>query len=209
VSYWIFSSEALPNPEMLGRPGYTPDSEYIRFGGIALPNIPKNKWMELPDSFTTIRRQDWKDKHGQEVDIPVRKFKGVIDGRFAERGVVFLDHEPTDYEKQVLKKASEELNMAWRRQCIQWYEDQVREKEVTGHGRTKPTPYEDECYEVMGMEKPYSVEAMRAQRNPGQEAATKIAEAIADGQKNSAIAIGRAVADALKNDRAEKPVVAR
>lgn len=205
MAYWIFSSEALPNPDMLGRPGYTPDSEYIKFGGIALPFIPKNKWMQLPDTMATLRRQDWKDKHGQEVEIPIRKFKGIIDGRFAERGVVFLDHEPTDFEKQELRKVSAELNLEWRRQCIQWYEDQVREKEVTGHGRTKPTPYEDECYEVMGMEKPYSVEAMRAQRNPGQEAALKIAEAISEGRKSDAAAIGKIVADAI---RAEKPVVA-
>ena len=197
MAYWIYSSEALPNPEMMGKRGYTPDSEYIRWNGVTLPLIPKKKWLELPDSFTTTRKSDWRSRP-EEVEIHVRKFKPVIQGRFAERGVIFLDHQPTDYEKTELEGVSQQLNLAWRRTCIQWYEDQVREKEVTGHGRTVPTPYEDECYDMLGMEKPYSVKAMQAQRNPGQEAALQIAEAISRGRVADATAIGKALADALR-----------
>lgn len=198
MSYWIYSTEALPNVEMMGKPGYTPDSEYIRFGGITLPPIPKKKWTLLPDSFTTIKRADWRDRHGMEVEIPIKKFKGVIDARFLERGVIFLDHEPSDAEKTELKMASEQLNLSWRRKCIQFYENQVAEKQTTGKGRTTPTPYEDECYELLGMKKPYSVDALQAQRDPGKEAADKIAQAIAKGREADARAIAEAVRDVFR-----------
>jgi hypothetical protein len=178
MPWYIYSHEPLPNLAFMGRPGYTPDSEYIRYGGIALPAIPKRKWMKLDDSFTTLHRRDWRDKQGTEVEIPVRKFKAVVEGRFLERGVIMIDHEPNDAEKQELKKISEDLNLSWRRQCIQAYEDQVAEKNTTGHGRSKPTPYEDECFEILGMVKPYSVESLQSQRDPGRQAAERIAEAL-------------------------------
>jgi hypothetical protein len=56
---------------------------------------------------------------------------------------------------------------------VEWYENQVTEKQVTGKGRTTPTPYEDECYTYSASTKPYSVEAMRAQRHPGEQSVSK------------------------------------
>jgi hypothetical protein len=61
---------------------------------------------------------------------------------------------------------------------VEWYENQVREKEVTGKGRTTPTPYEDECYTLLGLTKPYSVEAMRAQRHPGEAVGEQLVAAL-------------------------------
>lgn len=177
---WIYSSEALPNPAMMGKPGYTPDQEFIRWGGAQLPPIPAKKWTRLPDSFSMLIHRDWRDKTGFEYDISVQKFKPIVtNGRFAERGVIWLDDPlPKDATLKELEAISERLNLKWRKQCIQMYEDQVREKEVTGHGRTRPTPYEDECFDMLNMKKPYSVDAMQAQRDPGAAAATMIAEAI-------------------------------
>lgn len=177
---WIYSTEALPNPAMMGKPGYTPDQEFIRWGGATLPPIPAKKWTRLPDSFSMLIHRDWRDKSGYEYEIPVQKFKPVvISGRFAERGVIWLDDPlPKDATLRELEAISERLNLKWRMSCIQNYEDQVREKEVTGHGRTKPTPYEDECFDVLKMKKPYSVDALQAQRDPGAAAAQMIADAI-------------------------------
>lgn len=197
MAYYIYSTEALPNPEMMGKAGYTPDSEYVRWGGVCLPPIPKKKWMQLDDSYPTLMHRDWRDRAGTEVDIPIRRFKGIIDHRFASRGVIFIDHEPSPVEKEILEKKSEELNMAFRMECIRFYEDQVREKEVTGHGRTKPTPYEDECYDMLGMKKPYDPKTIQALRDPGATAAKEIAEAIKQGQAATSKAVAEAIAEVL------------
>lgn len=185
MSWYIYSSEALPNPEMMGKPRYTPDSEYIKVQGIALPLIPKGKWMELPDEFTTIRRSDWKDKQGTEVIVPIKRFKPIVESverGFAERGVIMLDHEPSEAEKKRLEALSFELNMKFRKRQVEFYENQ-RQIALARQGTYDPTPYVDECYEMLGMKKPYSVEALQAQRDPGAEAARQIAAAMVGALK--------------------------
>jgi hypothetical protein len=196
LAYWLYSCESLPNPAMMGKPGYTPDQEFIRWNGITLPLLHKGVWTKLPDSMFTIRRSDWKDRQGQEVEVHISRFKGIISSRFAARGVIFMDHEPSAAEKEKLEKVSQDLNYEFRKDCIQTYEDQVAEKQVTGHGRTKPTPYEDECYEILKMPKPYSVDTFRAQRQPGQEAGERIAAAIAEANKPM-MAVVEALTEAL------------
>lgn len=202
MPYFIYSHEALPNPDMMGKPGYTPDQEFIRWGGLTLPPVPKQKWTKLPDSLNTIRRSDWRDRQGTLIEIHISKFAGIVNANFAKRGVIFMDHEPTAEERARLESLSEDLNKTWRKECIQLYEDQVREKEVTGHGRTKPTPYEDECYSILNMTKPYSPEHFQAQRNPGMAAAQQIANAISESQKD----LVTTLVDVLT--KPQKPVVA-
>jgi hypothetical protein len=210
MSYWIFSSEALPNPEMMGKPRYTPDSEYIRFSGMTLPPLPKKAWMKLPDEFLTIRRADWKDKHGTEVEVPIRKFKAIVDHPergFAERGVIMLDHEPSTVEKEKLEKLSAELNMKFRAKQIEFYENQ-RQMAVARQGTYEPTPYIDECYDLLSMKKPYSMDALKAQRDPGAAAASQIAEAIAGALKKDREDTANAAMEALTRPRQEAAVPA-
>jgi len=177
MAYWIYSTEALPNPKLMGLPGYTPDQEFIKWNGATLPPIPAKEWMKLPDSFAMLRRSDWRDRQGTAYEIPISRFKGVVNARFAERGVIMLDHPPSNAEKAELEGLSEELSLKHRKKAIEFFE---RERDAAIHrgGRYEPTPYVDECYEVLDQPKPYSVEAMRAQRRPGEEAADKIANAI-------------------------------
>lgn len=201
MAHWIYSHEALPSQKLMGKPGYTPDSEFIRWGGLTLPPLNERQWTKLPDYLNTIRRSDWRDRQGTPIEIHISKFAPVIKNSFAKRGVIFMDHEPTEREKAELERVSRELNLEWRKECIQLYEDQVREKETTGHGRTKPTPYEDECYEMLGQKKPYSVEHFQAMRNPGDVAAQKIAAAIAESQKD----LVTTLVDALTKPQASAP----
>ncbi len=207
MPYYIYASEDLPNPEMMGKPGYTPDSEYIKFAGATLPPIKKGEWTRLPDSFGSIRHNDWKDKQGTEVEISVRRFRGIIDSPdrgFAERGVIMLDHEPTDAEKRKLEAVSAELNLKFRKKHIEFYENQ-RQIALARQGTYPVTPYVDECYELIGMKKPYSVEALQAQRDPGAHAAQQIAEALAAAQKENTQAIVDMVQDALTRPKAAEP----
>lgn len=177
MSYWIYSSEALPNPKLIGKPGYTPDSEYIRFHGVHLGVIPEKQWMELPESLQTTRKRSWRDAP-EPIEVPIRQFRPIVNSQFGARGVILLDHEPNAVEKKELEAKSLAANLAHRMTVVEWYENQVREKEVTGQGRSKPTPYEDECYGILGLTKPYSVEAMRAQRHPGEAVGEQIVAAL-------------------------------
>lgn len=202
MAYWLYSCESLPNPAMMGKPGYTPDQEFIRWNGITLPLLMKNSWTKLPDSMFTIRRSDWKDRQGTEVEVHISRFKGIINQRFAARGVIFLDHEPSAAEKDKLEKLSVELNKEFRQLCIQEFENQAAEKASTGHGRNKPTPYENECYEILDLPKPYSVDAFRAQRQPGNEAADRIAAAMMESQKPM-VALVEALTEALTKNNSK------
>jgi hypothetical protein len=199
MSYFIYSPEALPNPEMMGKPRYTPDGEYIKFGGVALPLLKKGEWLELPDGYPTIRRRDWKDKHGEEVEVPIKRFQAVLknpERGFAERGVVMLDHEPSEAEKKKIEEVSADLNLRFRKKCIEFFENQ-RQIAVAKQGTYEPTPYIDECYDLLGMAKPYSVEALKEQRAPGQMAAERISHAIAEGMKENARQVAEVMQDVL------------
>lgn len=178
MPYFIYSTEALPNPELMGKPGYTPDSEYVGHGGFRIGLLPANTWMALPERTFTIKHRDWTDRAGTREAIYMEDIAPAIRNKTEHRGVILLDHEPSEKEKEKLEQKSKEMNLAFRMKAVEWYENQVREKEVTGHGRTTPTPYEDECYTILGLTKPYSVEAMRAQRHPGEAVGEQIVAAL-------------------------------
>lgn len=210
MAYWIYSSEAMPNPELMGRPGYTPDNYYIKYNGVALSPIPAKKWMQLPESFPTIRRRSWKDPK-EDVEVPIRKFQGVVDakdGGFSAMGVIMLDHEPSANEKKQLEAASYDLNMKHRKRAIEFYEQQVKAAEAR-QGTYPVTPYIDECYHMLNIKKPYSVEAMQAQRDPGAESANKIAEAISAALKADRQEAAMQVAEALTAPQKPQPAATR
>jgi hypothetical protein len=177
MAWHIYSTEALPNPDFQGKPGYTPDGLYIKWGGIALPPVPKQKWVKLEDTYPSLRRRDWTDKRGEEIEIPIRRFKPIVDGRFAEMGVILLDHEPSEIEKKTLEATSANLNLNWRKRQIEFFEQQ-REVAIARQGTYPVTPYIDECYDILDIKKPYSVESLEAKRDPGAKAAAMIAKAI-------------------------------
>lgn len=176
MSYFIYSHEALPNESLMGKPGYTP--EFIRVSGVQLDPLAAKAWTKLPDTWRNVVHKDWKDRSGTVERTMVQDIIKAITDRFTSRGVVVLDHEPSDNERKVYAAKSEQANLAFRMTQIEHYESQVREKEVTGHGRTQPTPYENQCYEILGITKPYSVEAMRAQRHPGEAVGEQIVAAL-------------------------------
>lgn len=175
MSYWMYSVESFPHDKLLGKPGYTP--EYAAHAGIQL-TVEGGKWVELPNRWTNVTHKDWMDRRGTREHILAEDIAKPISSRFANRGFVILDHEPSNEERKRIEKEAAEANVAYRMKAVEWYENQVREKEVTGHGRTNPTPYEDECYTVLGLTKPYSVEAMRAQRHPGEAVGEQIVAAL-------------------------------
>lgn len=177
MAYWIYSTEALPNEKLMGKPGYTPDGDCIKWNGATLPVLKAMEWQELPESIPLKFHRDWKDRQGYDVDVYIRRFKGIIDAKFAERGVIFLDHKPSEEEKKTLEAVSLDLNMKFRKKAIEFFEDQ-REMAKQRQGTYPVTPYIDECYELLGIKKPYSLEALESLRDPGAKAAKQIADAL-------------------------------
>lgn len=175
MSYWLYSVESFPHQTLIGKAGYTP--EYVNHAGIQL-TVEAEKWQELPTRWRQVMHRDWMDKRGTAENIMTEDMVKAINSRFSGRGLTILDHEPSATEKKKLETEAADANLAHRMRVIEQYEDQVREREVTGHGRTKPTPYEDECYTILGITKPYSVEAMRAQRHPGEAVGEQIVAAL-------------------------------
>lgn len=55
MSYWIYSSEALPAMHLIGKSDgymlYNP--EYIKWDGHQLM-VPEKQWTKLPDSFSKV-----------------------------------------------------------------------------------------------------------------------------------------------------------
>lgn len=210
MAYFVYSPEAMPNPEMIGKPRYTPDNDYIKWGGISLPPLPKNQWVKLDDAFidkhplTTKHHRDWTDRQGTETEIPIRRFKAVIDNPdrgFASRGVVMIDHEPTAAEKEAIEKKSKELNLRFRKRAVEFFEQQ-RESAKARQGTYEPSPYVDECYDILQMGKPYSVEALMAQRDPGKEAVREMAEVLTSVFKAEREKAAMAVAEELTRPNA-------
>lgn len=201
MSYYVYSHDALPNPQMMGKPRYTPDADYIRTAGVTLPSLPAKTWVELDEDdprFTTFHRPDWTVKKANlhYINVRLKQFLPVVKSQFAERGVAMLDHEPSKEEKAAIEKACAENNLAFRKRAIEFFEQQV-ELAKANKGMYPPTPYIDECYDILKIKKPYSLEALKEQRSPGEEAAARIATAIAEGQKESAKAVAEAIADVL------------
>jgi len=176
MAYFMFSPESIPNPVLIGKGGYSP--EWLMHAGISLGQVEGDKWVKLQEGYSNTKHKDWRDKAGTEEYIPASRLVKALEARFGARGVIFIDHAPSKDEREEIEKKAKDANVAWRMRCIEQYEAQVREREVTGHGRTSPTPYEDECYSMLGVTKPYSVEAMRAQRHPGEAVGEQIVAAL-------------------------------
>ena len=176
MPFHVYTVEEFPNTKLMGKAGYTP--EYLQWGGISLPPLEAKKWAKLPDNYYNTYHVDWKDRAGTRRHVTGDDLFDRLRKRFENRGLVFLDHEPSIAEKVELERDAYQKNLAFRMTIVEGYENAVREKEVTGKGRTTPTPYEDECYSVLGLTKPYSVEAMRAQRHPGEAVGEQIVAAL-------------------------------
>jgi hypothetical protein len=148
------------------------------WGGISITLT--QGWQKFGDNFYTLRHKDWRDRAGTRDHIDGDDIFKVLGGRLKPRGVVVLDHEPSTEERERLERESRETNEAYRMGVVSSYEHRIREREITGQGNPRPSPYEDECYTKLGLTKPYSVEAMRAQRHPGEAAAREFRDAMVE-----------------------------
>lgn len=178
MPFFIYSHEPLPNKDLVGKPGYTPDQECIRHGGFLLAELPAQTFVQLPTSITTIRHRDWLDKRGTPERIYLEDLIPAFRNKYSDRGVLLFDHELNEKEKELAVTESKRTHEAWLMSRVQDYEERLRQKVVGEKVPTKVTPYEDYAYTVLGLMKPYSVEAMRAERYPGENVAREFRDAM-------------------------------
>jgi|SRR5215471_1661074 len=184
MAYWIYSVESLPNPAMMGKPGYNP--ECFQWNGVRLPLSAG--WQKVQDSFSNFRRWNWKDRPVRDTatmadseddqGTPIKGIAKVLEERWGSRGVIVLSREPKEHEKARYEKEANDANLAFRMKAVEAYEERLKQRAVGEKVSSQVTLYEDECYTILGITKPYSVEAMRAQREPGRVVAEDISNAL-------------------------------
>jgi hypothetical protein len=176
-NFWVYSVEPMPRTDLFAKRDYNPTNDYIAFNSIYLDPIPAKTWVQIPDRFRSLRHHDRTDRQGHVYHVFADEIVKANQARLAPRGVVFTDHEPAADEKVTLEKEALEANMSFRLDQIQFYEESVKEAEANGRS-LKANTYVKECYEVLGMERPGSVQALRAQRQPGEAVADRFAAAM-------------------------------
>jgi hypothetical protein len=176
-NYWVYTVEPMPRVDLFGARDYTPDNDWISFNGIHIGAIPAKTWVQIPSRFKSVRHHDRTDRQGHVYHVFADEIVKANQHR-ASRGVVFTDHEPSVEEKAALEKKAMEANTQFRMEQMQRYEDSVREHDTGNPSRTKPTTYELECYELLGIERPGSVAAFKSARQPGEAVAERFAAAM-------------------------------
>lgn len=177
-TFYVYTVEPMPRTDLHMKRDYNPANDRIAYNGIYLPPVEAKTWTRIEDRFKSLRHLDRSDRQGHVYHVFADELVKANQERLRPRGVVFTDHEPTAAEKATLEKEALDANIQFRLEAIQHYEDQVREHETGNPARTKPTTYELECYEVLGMERPYSVAAFKSQRDPGGAVTERFAAAM-------------------------------
>jgi len=191
----------MPRIDLFGQRDYTPDNDWIGFNGVNIGPVPAKEWMKLPDRIKSLRHHDRTDRQGHTYHVFADEIVKANQHR-TPRGVIFLDHEPTAAEKVELEAQATKANIQFRMEAIQFYEDQVREHDTGNPARTKPTTYELECYELLGVERPGSIAAFKSQRQPGEAVAERFAaqmekliNLLMEGRTNASTARNKQSAD--------------
>lgn len=176
-TYFVYSVEPMPRVDLFSKRDYNPQNDYIAYNGIYLPPVEAKTWTTISDRFRSLRHLDRTDKQGHGYHVFADEIVKANAERLRPRGVLFLDHEPTAAERTALAKEALELNTQFRLDSIQQYEEALKEAEANGRS-VKANTYVKECYSVLGMERPGSVEALRSQRQPGEAVAERFASAM-------------------------------
>jgi len=176
-TFYVYSIEPMPRVDLHLARDYNPHNDRIAYNGVYLPPIPAKTWTPVEDRIKSLRHHDRSDKAGHVYHVFADELVKANQERLRPRGVLFLDHEPTAAEKPQLEQEALAANLQFRLDSIQQYEESLKEAEA--NGRTlKANTYVKECYSLLNMEIPGSVAALRAVRQPGEEAAVRFASAL-------------------------------
>lgn len=208
-TFYVYSIEPMPRVDLFSKRDYNPSTDYIAYNGIYLEAIPAKTWVKIPDRFRSLRHRDRTDKAGTPYHVFADEIVKANQERLRARGVVFTEAEPSADEKAKLEAEAEKLNLAYRLSCIQEYEEAIQRANATQTSPPLCLSYTRECYDILGMERPGSVEALRAQRQPGEASADRIANAIEKALSRLLGAAKEGQASATPTPAAGKPAPVR
>lgn len=147
----IYSPEDFPKK---GR-----QAEYLSAYGYQLEPVKANTWVELPDTFI---HECWTDfihvadvNNPKQTPVRAKKLAEHLVMVHGERGLVACEWSNTNAEERKhLENQSKAKNHNFRKQTVEKFEQQYREKMRGEPGRLIPSDYEMECYEMLGLKVP-------------------------------------------------------
>lgn len=193
MSYHVFSAQSFPH-QPTDEAGWTP--EYIEMDGFRVTPVLAGEWKELERNYravtpykeqkTVIMGRTWNDADfiGNQISFSDVDFAAWINANYGPIGVVAIPEHvfSDDKKRKAAEQEARNRNIEYRKKTLEEFEQQLHERKITGKGRAKPTKYEEECYDILGWPKPYSLDALKAERMPGAVAAQQIADAILESQ---------------------------
>ena len=195
MSFYLYSPEDFP-AKRKKNPAFQDTPEYLKFNNFVIYDVKAHVWTKLARKYERIEFADFMDKRGtrvvsleDEMADAINLFHTQPDSPGYGRGVVVVDEKTYANEaaRKAVEEESEAANRNFRAKVIAEFEMQLQERQVTGKGRAYPTPYEEECYEILDMPRPHSAESILAQRRPGLSVAQEIVSAIRESSLRQSV----------------------
>lgn len=126
-----------------------------------------NQWTTLEDLYKVVRYESWIEDQGEgrEYVFSGKQVAERLVGDFNSRGLVMADLDKiTAEQKAECERQAHERNLKFRRMFVDRFEQQFRTKMQGGPGRWIPNTYEAECYKLLGLKPPDTVQKAPEQR---------------------------------------------
>lgn len=178
MSYWLFSMENFPDTRWKRE-----SAEIIMYDGIIpFGAVEAGKWIPLQRIYKRIFATDDQDilnyKPKSERLILDTDLANFINGVYGHRGVLCVPEEMYQTQREQVEEFARATHIKYLNDMMEEFETQRDARIASGTGRMLPTLREQAAYESTGRPRPYSAQAVEAQRDPGANVAKKITEAL-------------------------------
>lgn len=163
MAMYLWSEEQFPGSTASGR-----KHEYLQvLGGIIVLVPAAQRWVKLDARYQTPRRHDdWKDLQGHVETHAADEVAEAVVNTYGFRGIVVTEEEPGTEKSKALIAQAKATNLKWRQSVVEDFMSQRKAAELGRPGRLAPTAYEEECFTVLGIQIPSTVESMRTAQAP-------------------------------------------
>lgn len=123
--------------------------------------LKAKQWTQLEDFYRHVRYESWIDAagEGRESVVTSKDVALRLAGDFKLRGIAAADlTRISDDERRKIEEEANAQNLKLRRMFVNRFEEQFRTKMQGGPGRWVPNKYEAECYAILGLKPPDTVQ---------------------------------------------------
>lgn len=141
--------------------------------------LKQGQWTQLDEFYRHTRYESWIDAagEGREAVVTGREVAERMTGDYRTKGIVGADlSKTTDAQREKLETEATAANLKMRRMFVDRFEQQFRTKMQGGPGRWLPNSYEAECYKMLGLKPPDTVQ--KDTSNQPQQPAVVIKESV-------------------------------